>query len=250
MTDTEFSAESAASFAAYDVTANGTGDADAGEGAAHTGLWIGDTGRLVEQSRRALLRLVQGPYLSAKQHPRLWIALLADRPEIESRLHELFLDLTVDEVDEFAFTRKARTGDFEAPSALRSVNLSYADTVMLLVLRQQLLATGGDARTIVGKDEIFEQLDVYRDTDESTFRRNLNSAWVRMSNQFRVIHSVGDDRVEVSPVVKFLIDEDRVRALTEVYHRLSAGHVTGAGAEVAAGAEVDADMDDIEEVVE
>lgn len=245
MSDTAFSTEFTTGLAA-----DPAGAGKIPEAAAHTELWIGDTGRLVEQSRRALLRLVQGPYLSAKQHPRLWIALLADRPEIESRLHELFLDLTVDEVDEFAFTRKARTGDFEAPSALRSVNLSYADTVMLLVLRQQLLATGGDARTIVGKDEIFEQLDVYRDTDESTFRRNLNSAWVRMSNQFRVIHSVGDDRVEVSPVVKFLIDEDRVRALTEVYRRLSAGHVTGAGAEVAAGAEVDADMDDIEEVVE
>ncbi len=204
----------------YALPADATGEDAAFEGSERTGLWIGDTGRLVDQSRRALLRLVQGPYLSAKQHPRLWTAVLADRPEIESRLHELFLDLFVDEIDEFAFTQKARTGDFDAPSALRSVNLTYADTVILLVLRQQLLATGGGTRTIVGKDEIFEQLDVYRNADESTFRRNLNSSWVRMSNQFRVIHSVGDDRVEVSPIVKFLIDEDRVLALTAVYREL------------------------------
>ncbi|MGK0720745.1 DUF4194 domain-containing protein [Leucobacter sp. W1478] len=229
MTDSELSAKSAANFAANDFTTGATGDAETGEGAAHTGLWIGDTGRLVDLSRRALLRLVQGPYLSAKQHPRLWTALLVDRAEIESRLHELFLDLHIDEIDEFAFTRKARTGEFDAPSALRSVNLTYADTIMLLALRQQLLATGGSARTIVGQDEIFEQLDMYRDTDESTFRRNLNSAWVRMSNQFRVIHPVGEDRVEVSPVVKFLVDEDRVRALTEVYRGLgsvAAAHET------------------------
>lgn len=215
MTDTEFANEYAAEFTADEAAEDG-----AFEGEGHTGLWIGDTGKLPDPSRRALLRLVQGPYLSAKQHPRLWTALLADRPKIESRLHDLFLDLFVDEIDEFAFTRKARTGDYDVPSALRSVNLTYADTVMLLVLRQQLLATGGGARTIVGQDEIFEQLDVYRDGDETTYRRNLNSAWSRMSNQFRVIHSVGDDRVEVSPVVKFLIDEDRVRTLTEVYRGL------------------------------
>lgn len=245
MTDTASSREFA-SGPAGEFTTDAPGDGDASESAAPTGLWIGDTGRLVDQSRRALLRLIQGPYLSAKQHPRLWTALLADRAEIESRLHELFLDLTVDEVDEFAFTRKARTGDFDAPSALRSVNLTYADTVMLLVLRQQLLATGGGSRTIVGKDDVFAQLDVYRDTDESTYRRNLNSAWVRMGNQFRVIHSVGEDRVEVSPVVKFLIDEERVRALTEVYRGLSAQSAAPADADT----ETAAAAHDTEEVTE
>ena len=56
-------------------------------------LWTGDTGRLHDQSRRALLRLLQGPYLSGRAQPQLWSALVADEATIRSRLHELFLDL-------------------------------------------------------------------------------------------------------------------------------------------------------------
>ena len=41
-------------------------------------LWTGDTGRLHDQSRRALLRLLQGPYLSGRAQPQLWSALVAD----------------------------------------------------------------------------------------------------------------------------------------------------------------------------
>lgn len=36
-----------------------------------TGLWSGDTGTLTEQSRRALLKLLAGPYLSGRRQPRL-----------------------------------------------------------------------------------------------------------------------------------------------------------------------------------
>ncbi|MBP1325805.1 hypothetical protein JOF28_001037 [Leucobacter exalbidus] len=186
-----------------------------------SGLWEGDSGTLADSSRRALLKLIQGPYLSSKQHSRLWTALLADRVQIQSRLHDLFLDVVIDEVDELAFTRKVHAPEFDAPSALRNVALTYADTILLLVLRQQLLATGGGRRTIVSQTEIFEQLAIYRNSDTATYARNLNSAWTRMSKQYRVIHTVDDDRVEVSPLVKFMIDEERVRALTQVYEKLA-----------------------------
>ena len=72
---------------------------------------------------------------------------------------------------------------------------------------------------------------VYRDGDESTYRRNLNAAWTRMKNRFRVLHDVGEDRVEISPVVKFLIDEDRVRALTQVYAQIAGEAGAGPAAE-------------------
>lgn len=184
-------------------------------------LWTGDTGTLREQSRRALLRLLQGPFLSGTAHPQLWAALLADEAAIRSRLHELFLDLVIDPVDEFAFTRKVRTAELEVPQALRSERLTFADTAMLLVLRQIQLAAVGERRVIVGQEEVYERLAVYRDGDESTYLRNLNGAWTRMKNRFRVLHEVGEGRVEISPVVKFLIDDDQVRALTAVYARLA-----------------------------
>ncbi len=49
-----------------------------------------------------------------------------------------------------------------------------------------------------------------------------------MSNRLRVLHKAGEDRFEISPMVKFLIDEDRVRELIDVYERIAAGE-TDAG---------------------
>lgn len=185
-------------------------------------LWPGDSGTLHEQSRRALLELLKGPYLSGGQQPQLWVALRADETAIRSRLHDLFLDLVVDDVDEFAFARKVRGSDRDLPSALRTERLTFIDTAMLLVLRQLLLASGGERRVIVGQDEVYERLAVYRDgEDEATFTRNLNGAWGRMMNRFRVLHGAGEGRVEVSPMVKFMIDDEQVRALTAVYRRIA-----------------------------
>lgn len=184
-------------------------------------LWQGDTGTLHEASRRVLLELLKGPYVSGAQNPGLWAALVADQATIRSRLHDLFLDLVLDEYDEFAFTRKVETHELQVPSALRAERLSFLDTAMLLVLRQFLLAAPGEERVIVGQDEVYEQLSVYRDGDESTFRRNLNGSWGRMVNRLRVLHTAGEDRFQISPMVRFLIDEDRVRELTAVYRRIA-----------------------------
>jgi hypothetical protein len=190
---------------------------------AGTGLWSGDTGVLHERTRRVLLELLKGPYVSGAQNPGLWAALIADETSVRSRLHELFLDLVIDPVDEFAFTRKVVTEEIDVPSAVRSERLTFIDTAMLLVLRQLLLAAPGERRVIVGKDEVYDSLMIYRTGDESTFLRNLNGAWARMSNRLRVLHKVGDERFEISPMVRFLIDEDRVRELTATYRRIAAG---------------------------
>lgn len=188
-----------------------------------TALWPGDSGSLHQNSRRALLALLRGPYLSGRRQPDLWAALSADEAPIRSRLHDLFLDLVMDRVDEFAFTRKVRTTEIEVPSALNSVRLSFIDTAMLLVLRQILLVSPDQERVIVGQEEVFDHLAIYRDGDEATFGRNLNAAWARMKNRLRVIHDLGDDRAEISPMVRFLIDEDRVRTLTDIYRGMSGG---------------------------
>ncbi|WP_183622693.1 DUF4194 domain-containing protein [Pseudoclavibacter helvolus] len=194
-------------------------------------LWRGDTGTLSEGSRRALLEVLKGPYLSGSQQPKIWASLVADETSVRSRLHDLFLELVIDRTDEFAFVRKIETQEIDAPSALRSERLAFIDTTMLLVLRQLLLAGQGERRVIIDKDEVFERLDIYRgDSDESTFARNLNAAWGRMQNKLRILHPAGDDRYEISPVVKFLVDEDEVAALTAEFQRLGSTSESAASA--------------------
>ncbi|MGV8882357.1 MAG: DUF4194 domain-containing protein [Rhodoglobus sp.] len=201
-----------------------TTDAATSDSQTPTGLWHGDLGELSEPSRRALLDLIQGPYLSGARRPKLWAALLADSTAIQSRLNDLFLDLVIDRVDEFAFVRPATSDQIQVPVAVRSASLTFMDTLMLLVLRQILLASHGERRVFVGKDEVYEQLRTYRiDSDETGFDSRMNSSWTKLMNRLGVIHSTGsDDRVEISPVLKLLVDDDRVRALTAEYRRIVA----------------------------
>jgi len=194
------------------------------DGAPDTALWTGDTGVMGEQSRRALLELIKGPYLSGVKAPTLWSALLADEASIRSRLHELFLELVVDRVGEFAFVRNVSTTELTVPSTVRSAALTFLDTAMLLVLRQMLLAGEAEGRVIVGQEDVFEQLQVYRtvDRDESDFNKRLNSTWLKMKNTLRVIHQAGaEDRAEISPVLRLIVDAEQIAAISGEYRRIA-----------------------------
>jgi hypothetical protein len=189
-------------------------------------LWSGDTGVLAERSRRAVLELIKGPYLAGSTSAALWSALLADEAAIRSRLHELFLDLVIDRIGEFAFVRNVTTDELAVPSAVRTASLTFLDTAMLLVLRQMLLSGEGDGRVIIGQEEVYEQLRVYRtvDRDEHDFDRRLNSSWNNMKNKLRVIHQAGaEDRAEISPVLRLIVDAEQVSAISAEYRRIAAG---------------------------
>lgn len=187
----------------------------------HGGLWRGDAGELPDRTRRVLLRLVRGPYLSGAREAQLWAVLLTDEAVLRSRLADLFLELVIDRDNEFAFVRNAPSED--APKAVRSEALTFLDTAMLLVLRQTLLSEEGRGRVIVGQAEVFEQLAVFRtpDRDEKDFASRVNSSWNKMQNKLRVLHAVGDDRAEISPVLRLLVDADQIRAITSEYHRIA-----------------------------
>lgn len=185
------------------------------------GLWAGDSGELDERTRRALLRLIRGPYLAGAREGQIWSVLLSDERVIRSRLADLFLELVIDHDHEVAFVRNAPSES--APRAVRSESLTFLDTAMLLVLRQTLLSEEGSGRVIVGQAEVFEQLAVFRtpDRDEKDFASRLNSSWHKMQNKLRVLHAVGEDRAEISPVLRLIVDADQVRAITAEYARLS-----------------------------
>lgn len=225
--------------------ATGPGSTDA-----PSALWQGDTGVLSERSRRTLLELIKGPYVSGAKAPALWSALLADESAIRSRLHELFLDLVVDRVGEFAFVRNVSTDELTVPRTVRTASLTFLDTAMLLVLRQMLLAGEADGRVIVGQEEVFEQLRVYRtvDRDESDFDKRLNSSWQNMKNKLRVIHQAGtEDRAEISPVLRLIVDADQIRAIGAEYRRIAESGGSVGGGSVGGDEDDGSDATDLEE---
>lgn len=191
---------------------------------ATAGLWAGDGGTLREPSRRALVQLLRGPYLSASRHPNLWSALLADEEQIRSRLADLFLDLVTDHDSQVAFVRNVQAAA-DAPKVMRTATLTFLDTAMLLHLRQQLLHDSHGARTIVGADEVADQLQVYRGSDNADpagFAKRINTSWNKMITYGLLAKTSTEGRFEVSPVLRLVFGPEEIAAVRAEYRRLLA----------------------------
>lgn len=192
------------------------------------GLWDGDVGTLRESSRRALVQLLRGPYLSATSHGNLWTALLGDEDAIRSRLADMFLELVTDHAAQVAFVRNAGTDT--APKVLRTAPLTFLDTALLLHLRQQLLHETTGSKTIVGFDEIVDQLQIYRgkDTaDPAGFGKRINASWNKMKDYGLLAPTSTEGRFEVSPVLRLIFGPEEIAAVREEYRRLAATAAVG-----------------------
>lgn len=65
---------------------------DAASAAQGGALFLGDTGTLPFDARRALCQLLAGPSIDAQRHGALWPALLRNEPAVRQVLCELFLE--------------------------------------------------------------------------------------------------------------------------------------------------------------
>lgn len=197
--------------------------ADEGQGAAS--LWDGDSGTLREASRRALVQLLRGPYLSAAIHGRLWTALLADEDAIRSRLSDMFLELITDDAAQVAFVRNAG-GEIDAPKVMRTATLTFLDTALLLHLRQQLLHESTGNKAIVGADEVADQLQVYRGrdgADPAGFAKRINTSWAKMVKYGLLSATTTEGRFVVSPVLRLVFGPEEIAAVRREYTRLAEG---------------------------
>lgn len=189
-------------------------------------LWRTDTGTLSPASRRALVRLLQGPLIRADKHPDVWRAILGDETQLRSRLSDLFLDLILDETSGIAFTRMAEADDtVQVPAVLRTVPLKHIDTVILLHLRTELAMSQPGERVIVDKEEVFDATQIYRgagDRDEKKYRTRFDASFSRLTKNSLVYATETEGRFEVSPVLKSIFDPDVVAGIRDEYLAMSA----------------------------
>ena len=181
------------------------------------------TSELAVDTRRALVQLLKGPLITAPKHPDVWRTVLRDEKILRSRVADVFLDLVVDDENQLAFTRPADTGDIDAPTVLRTERLTFMDTVMLLALRQLLLRSQPGERVIVDRDEIAEQLEVYRrhaDTDPAGFRKRINASWTKLTKYSILSTTTTEDRMEISPVLRQLFDADQIALVAGEFQRI------------------------------
>lgn len=201
---------------------------EAAEQAAPVALWLGDSGTLREASRRALVQLLRGPYLSAANHGRLWTALLADEDAIRASLSDLFLELVTDDAAQVAFVRNAGA-DIDAPKVMRTATLTFLDTALLLHLRQQLLHESTGNKAIVGADEVADQLQVYRGkdgADPAGFAKRISTSWQKMVKYGLLSATSTEGRFVISPVLRLVFGPEEIAAVRHEYHRLAEGLLT------------------------
>jgi hypothetical protein len=192
-------------------------------------LFADDTGALREDTRRALVHLLQGPSIDGRRHPKLWPVLVRDEKVIRARLHELFLDLVIDHDQRVAFTRQVASDRVDVPILLRKAKFTFLESALLLFLRQRL--TQADAqgeRAVVALDEMTEHMSVFeRDSnpDHARFER-LKANAVDKAKALSLLQSIGrnaKDRFEVSPTLKLLFSAEEIQDLTRTYTALAAG---------------------------
>lgn len=191
-------------------------------------LFIGDSGELQLDTRRALVQLLSGPSLDGRRHPKLWPILVRDEGIIRRRLAELFLELVFDLDVQVAFTRQAETGDLEVPLLLRRAQLTFIDSILLLHLRQRLTQadTQGE-RAVVSIEEIVEYLIPYErtaNTDRAGFTKRVHAS-IEKIKKHSILQKIrsSDDRFEISPTLKLLFSAEEIQALTNLYQRMAAG---------------------------
>jgi len=209
------------------VTHSEIPDVDASK-ASTNALFLGDTGELALDTRRALVQLLAGPSLDGRRHPKLWPVLLGDEVVIRRRLSELFLELVIDRDLQVAFTRQADAGDLEVPLLLRRAQLTFIDSVLLLYLRQRLTQadTQGE-RAVISTEEILEQLSLYEratSTDRAGFAKRVHAS-IEKIKKHSILQKIraSDDRFEISPTLKLLFSAEEIQALTELYRRMASG---------------------------
>ncbi|WP_081379453.1 DUF4194 domain-containing protein [Actinomyces oris] len=190
----------------------------------HAALWEGDAGGLARDTRRALVRLLQGPYVSSELHPDLWNAVVSDEPSVRRYLADLFLTLVMDRDVGVAFVRNVEDPSGQAPSVVRSLPLTLVDTVLLLHLRTLVLRgeTSGQ-RAFVDRSELQDHLAVYRphaSTDHAGFAKRVNASINKMKDASILRTTQVPDRFQISPVLNLIFGPDEVAAITAEYRRM------------------------------
>ncbi len=186
--------------------------------------FAGDTGMLPVPARRVLVRLLQGPSLDARRHEKLWVIFKRYERDLKSRLHDIFLELVVDNDTKVAFTRQVVSDEVEVPILLRKQSLSFLESVLLLFLRQKFTHSDAQAeRAVVDQLEMIEYMKAYERSDNvdmSRFGRQMESAIEKAKKLGVLLKLPGtEDRFEISPSLRLLFPVEEIQALAEAYRR-------------------------------
>jgi len=171
---------------------------------------------------RALIALMKGP-VNQEDDPQTWQTVLDQRAQLSDYLRKIGLELTLDDVDGYAFLRQRDYQDDEEslPRIVPRHQLTYSVSLLLVLLRKRLLEfdeTSGDSRLILSKDQIIEMVGVFtkNTSNEASIHDNIarDIERVREYGFLRRLSSTGDD-YEVQRIIRSVIDAKWMSAMND-----------------------------------
>lgn len=219
-------------------------EADPGE------YFPGDRGVLDPEVRRVLVRLLQRRFLLAARSRDDWKVLLENQQVIESRLHDLFVELVVDLDRGVAYKQQVRSDELDVPILLRDEAYTRAETLVLVYLRTvyQRESTAGEASARVDIEEVEQTVLSYFaevDGDQARRQKAVRAALGRL-RQEGIVEEESEGRYRISPLVEIVLGAEQLRELSDWLRERAArpeAPGTEAGADTETGTTTNPDTD-------
>lgn len=185
-----------------------------------------DRGTMTAPQRRAFAELLKGPFISFDRTPEVFTTISLNRGLFEQALDNLFLTLIVDDVAGIAYAKSwdEDLAEGESRTLMRRKSLTFAESVILLQLRHDLMKESPSERVVVSENEVFERCLPFftsMGTDKAASEKKFNAAWNKLK-EVSIIRAVPamEDRFEISPVLRLIFSAEEIAQLEANYTQL------------------------------
>lgn len=183
------------------------------------GCFPGDRGVLDTEVRRVLVQLLRRRFLDAERHPGDWAVLMEHQQIVESRLHDLFLNLVVDTTRGIAYKQQVTSDDTEVPVLLRDTPYNDVETLVLLYLRTiyQRESTAGEPFARVDVEEVEQNVLTYfpeAEGDVAARQAKVHKA-LEILRREGIVTEESQGRFRISSLVEIVLSADKLRELTD-----------------------------------
>lgn len=188
-------------------------------------LFDGDEGTLAFDVRRTLVDLLRRQVITRQAQPADWSCLLQYRGEITSRLHDLFLDLVVDEERGVAYKIQVHAeGSGDSPVLLRDTSYTREETVLLVFLRARRLSerSAGGENVFVDLGECLQAVESYRPagaTDVVGEQQRARKAVASLRAAGILAPTQDPERFAVTSVIEVVLSLTRLKELARTLAR-------------------------------
>lgn len=194
-------------------------------------LFPGDKGQLSYDARRVFALLLQRRFIEAAEDKWAWDHILKHQNDLESRFHDMFLELVVDREYGVAYKAQVRQEELNIPILLRDDSYKRAETVILVYLRSTFRqqVSMGDGAAFVDHDEMVNHAMSFFASDETNLalrQKEVNQGIDQLARE-GILKEASQERYRISPIIEVLMPIERIKELTEwVSKRIDSGTVS------------------------